>query len=108
MKRYITQHQPNKGYIPNDKIRKLNHYFEKFSFSHIPHIKSIWKIASTEYIKNVYENKPAKYEKIIEVCIDEFIKYCDEQGHTITKDVKKYFYFNFNHDGIDIFINRGL
>lgn len=78
MKNYITRHQPNKGYIPNDKATVSCHRFEKFSFSHIPELAKKWAIIENDYKKDVY-----------------------------TK-VEKSFYFNFNHDGIDVFINRSL
>ena len=112
MKDYITRHQPNKGYIPSDKVRISSDYFEKFSFTHIPEIQKIWLKVSNDYKEDVYQNNPQRYGSLLETVIKEFLKYCEEKGHTVTKTFEgkklKYFYFNFNHDGIDIFINRGL
>ncbi len=107
MKNYITRYQPNKGYIPTDKLRLGGHSFEKFSFTHLPTINKVWHEVLNGYTKDIYHNTPDYYHGNIERVIKMFIEHCEEQGHTVSK-VGKYFYFNFNHDGICVFINRGL
>ena len=107
MKNYITRHQPNKGYIPNDKATVSCHRFEKFSFSHIPELAKKWAIIENDYKKDVYTNKPARYDYELQRVVLEFLSYASISGHPISP-VEKSFYFNFNHDGIDVFINRSL
>ena len=107
MKNYTTRYQPNKGYIPSDKVKVSGDMFEKFSFTHIPELKKKWDIVENDYKKDIYTNNPSKYAYELQHIVLEFLAYADSQGHVISK-VDKSFYFNFNHDGICIFINRGL
>ena len=103
MKVYTTKYEPNKGYIPSDKLRVGDIMFESFSFNHMPEIQKVWKRVEMSYKKDIYVNKPIMYTDTIERVIDMFLK---KEGLTMKK--MKYFYFNFNHDGIDIFINRNI
>ena len=105
MKTYATRHEPNKGYIPSDKVRVGGTAFEKFSFHHIPTLQEKWSIILNDYKKDVYQNTPKKYTHELESIVFDFLAYI---GKADTDYTMKHFYFNFHHDGVDIFINRNI
>ncbi len=108
MKLYILKHEPNKGYIPSDKLRVNGEQFESFSFSHLEGLKEKMEVLQNAYKKDIYMNETKKdvYAYGFEHLTQEFLVL---NGYCYLEEYKnKVFYFNMNHDCIQVFINRGF
>lgn len=108
MKLYILKHEPNKGYIPSDKLRVSGEQFESFSFSHLEGLKEKMEVLQNAYKKDIYMNETKKdvYEYGFAHITSDFLAI---NGYAETDSYQgKVFYFNMNHDCIQVFINRGL
>lgn len=109
MKQYIYRYEPNKGYIPSDKVTISGQHFENFTFSHIEGLKEKWDIIKKAYISDIYNNTPKNkdFSYYIDHITTEFLTVC---GYSNEEEYPKYpvLYFNFNHDFVQVFINRGF
>lgn len=108
MKLYTTKYEPNRGYIPSDKVTQAGTRFESFSFSNLSkNLHEKYQSINNDYKKDIYTNNPTKYAYELEHITLEAIAELKAKYDIVVKDIK-YFYFNFNHDGIQSFINRNV
>lgn len=108
MKTYITKYEPNKGYIPSDKVTVRGERYEQYGFSNFSKdLYEKYQILNTYYMKDIYTNNPKKYAYELEHITLEAIAELKAKYDITLKDIK-YFYYNFNHDGIQTFINRNI
>jgi len=108
MKLYTTRYEPNKGYIPADKVTVSNTRYENYSFSNLSkETYAKFNFINEDYRKDVYTNNPKKYAYELEHITLEAIEELKAKYDIVVKDIK-YFYYNFNHDGIQAFINRTI
>lgn len=109
MKKYLMRYEPNKGYIPSDKVTVSGQHFESFSFSHIEGLAEKWDIIKKAYISDIYNNTPKN--KNFKYYIDDITtEFLTVSGYSHEDDYPNYpvLYFNFNHDMVQVFINRGF
>lgn len=108
MKQYLYKREVNKGYIPSDKMRIAGESFESFGFSHIDGLSQKMKVLQDAYKSDIYMTTYKKdvYEYGFKHITSDYLAmhgYCDTDEYQ-----GKVFYFNLNHDGIQVFINRGF
>jgi len=109
MKQYLYKREINKGYIPSDKITVASHgQFESFSFSHIEGLKEKMEVLQNAYKSDIYmqKHKIDVYEYGFAHITSDFLAI---NGYAETDSYQgKVFYFNMNHDCIQVFISRGF
>ena len=80
-----------KGYIPSDKIHKNKTSFETGFKNYFLRAEKDWK-----------ETRKINID-LINNGVDDFVK-----DYKIKSTTSAIFYFNFNFDGLDVFVNRCL